>query len=156
MYKAGSWKHQQRVVVKIEVNNLGTNVRYVVTDFKGQRSSFIYSECYCDRGRMEQMIAELKNGLKADRMSCNKFTANQFRLYLHCAAYVILHAFQTDMLAGTELECSTISTMREKLLLSAVSIDEKKTCIRLRFSQKAPMLPEMMSVLTRLRHLPPS
>ena len=54
----------------------GTNVRYVVTDFKGQRSSFIYSECYCDRGRMEQMIAELKNGLKADRMSCNKFSAN--------------------------------------------------------------------------------
>ena len=76
MYKAGSWKHQQRVVVKIEVNNLGTNVRYVVTDFKGQRSSFIYSDCYCDRGRMEQMISELKNGLKADRMSCNKFTAN--------------------------------------------------------------------------------
>ena len=33
MYKASSWKHQQRVVVKIEVNNLGTNVRYVVTDF---------------------------------------------------------------------------------------------------------------------------
>ena len=156
MYKAGSWKHQQRVVVKIEVNNLGTNVRYVVTDFRGQRSSFIYSDCYCDRGRMEQMISELKNGLKADRMSCNKFTANQFRLYLHCAAYVILHSFQADMLAGTELECSTITTMREKLLLSAVSIDEKKTCIRIRFSQKAPMLPEMVSVLTRLRHLPPS
>ena len=116
----------------------------------------IYSDCYCDRGRMEQMISELKNGLKADRMSCNKFTANQFRLYLHCAAYVILHSFQADMLAGTELECSTITTMREKLLLSAVSIDEKKTCIRIRFSQKAPMLPEMVSVLTRLRHLPPS
>lgn len=153
MYKADSWKHPQRVVVKIEVNSLGTNVRYVVTDFKGQRSSFIYSECYCDRGRMEQMIAELKNGLKADRMSCNKFSANQFRLYLHCAAYVILHSFQADMLAGTGLECSTITTMREKLLLSAVSIDEKKTCIRLRFSQKAPMLPEMVSVLTRLQHL---
>lgn len=153
MYKANSWKHPQRVVVKIEVNSLGTNVRYVVTDFKGQRSSFIYSECYCDRGRMEQMIAELKNGLKADRMSCKKFSADQFRLYLHCAAYVILHSFQADMLVGTELECSTITTMREKLLLSAVSIDEKKTCIRLRFSQKAPMLPEMVPVLTRLQHL---
>lgn len=111
MYKTGSWKHQQRVVVKIEVNNLGTNVRYVVTDFRGQRSIFIYSDCYCNRGRMEQMISELKNGLKA------------------------------DMLAGTELECSTITTMREKLLLSAVSIDEKKTCIHIRFSQKARMLP---------------
>ncbi len=142
MYKADSWKHQQRVVVKIEVNSLGTNVRYVVTDFKGQKSSFIYSECYCDRGRMEQMIAELKNGLKADRMSCNKFSANQLRLYLHCAAYVILHSFQADMLAGTGLECSTITTMREKLLLSTVSIDEKKTCIRLRFSQKARCFPK--------------
>ena len=128
-----------------------------VADFKGQRSSFIYSECYCDRGRMEQMIAGLKNGLKnglkADRMSCNKFSDNQFRLYLHCAAFVILHSFQADMLVETELECSTITTIREKLLLNAVSIDEKKTCIRLRFSQKAPMLPEMVSVLTRLQHL---
>ena len=53
---------------------------------------------------------------------------NQFRLYLHCAAYVILHSFQADMLAGTELECSPITTMREKLLLSAVYIDEKKHC----------------------------
>lgn len=106
-----------------------------MTDFKGQKSSFIYSECYCDRGRMEQMIAELKNGL-----------------YLHCTAYVILHSFRADMLAGTGLECST-TTMREQLLLSAVSIDENKTCIRLRFSQKSPMLPEMVSVLTRLQHL---
>ena len=89
-------------------------------------------------------------------MSYCKFSANQFRLYLHCAAYVILHSFQTDMLVGTELESSTITTMREKLLLFAVSIDEKKTCIRLRFSQKAPMMPEKVSVLTRLRHLPPS
>lgn len=156
MYKARSWKHQQRVVVKTEVNKLGTNVRYVVTDIKGHRPSFVYSECYCDRGRMELMIAELKNGLKADRMSCNKFSANQFRLYLHCAAYVIVHSFQEDMLAGTELENSTITTMREKLLLNAVSIDEKKTCVRLRFSKKAPMIPEMLTVLTRLQHLPPS
>ena len=69
---------------------------------------------------------------------------------------MILHAFQTDMLAGTELECSTISTMRAILLLSAVSIDEKKTCIRLRFSQKMPMYQEMVTVLTRLGHLPQS
>ena len=102
---------------------------------------------------MGQMIAELKNGLKADTMSCDKFSANQFRLYLHCVVYVILHSFQADMLAGTGLDCSTITTIREKLLLNAVSIDEKKTCIRLRFSQKVPMLPEMMSVLTRLQHL---
>ena len=105
---------------------------------------------------MELMIAGLKNGLKADRMSCDRFSANQFRLFLHCAAYVILHSFRTDMLTKTELESCTISTIRNKLLLSAVFIDEKKTCIRLRFSQKAPMMTEMISVLSRLQHLPPS
>lgn len=98
-----------------------TMTGFVVTDFEWQRHSFIYSECYCDRGHMEQMIAELMNGLKADRISCNKFSANQSGLYLHCAAYVILHSFQADMLVGTELECSTITTMTEKLLLSALS-----------------------------------
>jgi len=156
MYKAQSWKHQQRVVVKIEVNKLGTNVRFIVTDFKNQRSSFLYSECYCDRGRMELMIGELKNGLKADRMSCNKFTANQFRLFLHGAAYVILHSFQENLLAGSELAACTITTLREKLLLNAVSIDEKKTRIHLRFSRKAYMLPEMVQIMTRLQHLPAS
>ena len=155
MYKAGIWRNALRVIVKIEVGELGPNVRFIVTNFNGPRKD-IHETGYCARGAMELMIKELKTYLHADRMSCNSFSANQFRLYLHCAAYIILHSFQADMLVGTELESSTITTMREKLLLSAVSIDEKKTCIRLRFSQKAPMLPEMVSVLTRLRHLPPS
>ena len=34
MYQAGSWKYAQRVIVKIEVNEKGTNVRYIVTNFK--------------------------------------------------------------------------------------------------------------------------
>ena len=105
---------------------------------------------------MELMISELKNGLKADRMSCNKFSANQFRLYLHCAAYVILHAFKTDMLANTEFESCTITTLRERLILSAVAIDEKKTCIKLRFAGNHPMMEEMMTILARSGHLPPS
>ena len=31
-YKAGTWKNEENVVVKIEVNELGTNVRYIVTN----------------------------------------------------------------------------------------------------------------------------
>lgn len=154
LYKAGSWKHQQRVVVKIEFNNLGSNIRYIVTDFKCGRSEFLYEDVYCDRGRMELMIAELKNGMMADRMSCNKFAANQFRLFLHCAAYVIMHAFRADMLAGTELATATLSTIREKIILCAVSITEKKTCIRIQFSTSHPMTREQVLILQRLQHLP--
>ena len=150
-YRAGSWKHIQKVVAKIEVNRFGTNVRYVVTNFKDQRPRFLYEDCYCDRGRMELMIGELKNGLKADRMSCNKFSANQFRLFLHCAAYVVLHSFRQKMLAGTALASCTITTLREKIILSAVAIDEAKTRIHLHFSQDAPMMEEMSAMLARMR-----
>lgn len=53
---------------------------------------------------------------------------------LHCAAYVILHSFQADMLVGTELECSTITTMREKLLLNAVNF----SILKQQFFQQLP------------------
>ena len=35
-YKAGTWKHEENVVAKIEVNELGTNVRYVVTNISNR------------------------------------------------------------------------------------------------------------------------
>ena len=38
-----------------------------------------------------------------------------------CVGTVTMHSFQTDMLVGIELVCSTITTMREKLLLSVLS-----------------------------------
>ena len=153
-YKAQSWKYHQRVVVKIEVNTLGTNVRYIVSDFRNCKSRFLYEDVYCDRGRVELMIAELKNGLNADRMSCKKFTANQFRLFLHCAAYALLHAFRTDLIVGTTLEGCTLITLRERLILCAVSIIEMKTKIKLQLSQRHPMMTEMLVILKRLRHLP--
>ena len=44
MYQAVSWKYAQRVIVKIEINEKGENVRYVVTNFKHNNSRFIYDE----------------------------------------------------------------------------------------------------------------
>jgi hypothetical protein len=93
-YQAGSWKHPQRVIVKIEVNEKGTNIRYIVTNFTNGRSKFLYQELYCGRGQMELYIKEVKTYLDAGRMSCGKFSANQFRFFLHAAAYVILLAIK--------------------------------------------------------------
>jgi len=59
-YQAGSRKTPQRVVVKIEVNSKGTNIRYIVTGFKHASSRFLYRHSYCGRGTMELYIKELK------------------------------------------------------------------------------------------------
>ena len=132
MYKAGSWKNAQRVIVKIEVGELGENVRFIVTNFNGPRKD-VYETGYCGRGAMELMIKELKTFLHADRMSCNSFAANQFRLYMHAAAYVLLLSMEHILLADTDFEKCSMLTLVTKLMLTAVRVEVKKSGIRLHF-----------------------
>ena len=137
-YKAGSWKYAQRVIVKIEVNEKGTNVRYIVTNLTHNNSRFLYQEVYCGRGQMELYIKELKTYLDAGRMSCEKFTANQFRLFLHAAAYVVLLEIKQKVFEGSELASASMLTIREKLMLTAVHIRVLKTKIKIEFPQNHP------------------
>lgn len=87
-YAAGSWSGPQRVIVKVEVNEKGTNIRYVVTDIRFIRTKALYEQGYCGRGKMELYIKKSKTYLESDRMSFSRFEANQFRLFMHSAAYV--------------------------------------------------------------------
>jgi len=135
MYQAGSWKYAQRVIVKIEYNEMGKNVRYIVTNFKHKNSGFLYRELYCGRGQMELYIKELKTYLQADSMSCSKFTANQFRLFLHAAAYVIFLGLKQKVFAGSALEKASILTIREKIMLTAVHIRVLKTKVKIEFPE---------------------
>ena len=101
-YQAGSWACSQRVVVKVEVNSMGTNVRYIVSSLRTVRAKALYEQGYCARGAMELRIKDHKTYLLSDRMSCNSFLANQLRLFLHSAAYVLIHTLQNSLLKGTE------------------------------------------------------
>jgi len=137
-YKAGSWTNFQRVIVKVEVSAKGTNVRYVVTDIRNVRTQQLYENGYCARGAMELRIKEHKLYLKSDRMSCTKFKANQLRLFLHSAAYVLLHTLQTQMLQGTEYATATFKTIREKIIKVAAYVREIKTTIKIEFPASCP------------------
>ena len=45
---------------------------------------------YCARGDAENRLKELKLGLEIDRTSCTRFLANQFRVPMTAAAYVLM------------------------------------------------------------------
>ena len=75
---------------------------------------------------MELWIKDLKY-FRADRMSCNSFKANTFRLFLYAAAYVMAHRIKTTAFAGTEVEDFTMDSFMKRIMLSAVFIVEKKT-----------------------------
>ena len=152
-YRAGSWKYEQRVIVKIEMNEKGLNVRFTVTDFEHKNSRFLYEELYCGRGQMELYIKELKTYLDADRTSCHKFKANQFRLFLHAAAYVLLHGIKSEIFPGTNLKNASILTLREKVLLTAVHIRNLKTKVKIEFPKNHPFRADLEKILYRFEVL---
>jgi hypothetical protein len=131
MYQADTWKYAHRVIFKIEVNEKGTNVRYIITNFKHNNSRFLYEVLYCGRGQMELYIKELKTYLNAGTMSCNKFTANQFRLFLYAAAYVVFPGIKQKLFPDSALASASIQNKRKKILLTAVHIRVLKTKIKI-------------------------
>ena len=138
LYQAGSWSQPQKVVVKVEVSESGTNIRYIVTNLVQFRAKDLYEKGYCARGAMELRIKEHKLYLRSDRSSCHRFKANQFRLFLHSIAYVLLHTFQKEVLRGTEFENATFKTIQNKIIKTAAWVKEMKTKVKIELPRCCP------------------
>lgn len=154
-YKAGCWENGQRVIVKIEVSGKGTNVRFIVTDLWEYRTKGLYELGYCGRGSMELNIKDHKNYMFSGRMSCNSFYANQFRLFLHSAAYVLMHALQEKMLKVGAMAKATMKTFRERYIKIAAQVKEMKTKVKVEFPASYPNAPVIENYLLgigQLRH----
>lgn len=120
-YAAGSWDRRRRVIVKAEHTARGPNPRFVVTNVPGDPQE-LYEEVYCQRGEAENRIKEQQLDLFADRTSCRRFAANQFRLLLSSAAYLLVQALRRTALAGTELARAQVGTIRLRLLKVAARV----------------------------------
>jgi Transposase DDE domain group 1 len=96
-YAADSWPHERRVVYKAEELAKGSNLRFVVTSRTDLPPLTLYN-WYVRRGEPELWIKDLKDACFADRLSCHRFWANQFRLLLHAAAYWLLDTLRRELL----------------------------------------------------------
>lgn len=150
MYKAGSWENYQRVIVKVEVSTMGTNIRYIVTSLTDFRTRDLYEKGYCARGSMELRIKDHKLYLKSDRSSCTKFTANQFRLFLHSMAYILIHTLQKQVLTGSEYANATMKTIQLKIIKTAAWVKEMKTKIKIELPQFCTTKEEQIKGYERL------
>jgi len=128
-YQAETWEKPQRIIGKVEVSDLGDNLRFVVTSLHSSQPSFIYQKIYCARGRMENYIKDHKTFLLSDRTSCHRWEANQFRLFLHSAAYVLLQTLEEIGLAHTHWVQVQFDTLQRRLLKVGARVNELKTKI---------------------------
>jgi hypothetical protein len=117
-YAARSWPRERRVIIKAEVvraegKEPKDNPRFVITNMQ-QSPKWIYEQIYCHRGEVENRIKELHD-LQIDRTSCSDFWANQLRVLLTAAAYVLMQELRLRA-RGTNCARVQVWTLRERLL----------------------------------------
>jgi len=109
----------------------------VVTNLDGEAQA-LYDKLYCARGDMENRIKEQQLDLFADRISCQRWWPNQFRLLLSSLAYSLLEAIRRLALKGTELANAYVGTLRLKLLKIGAVILKSTRRIRFLLSSTCP------------------
>ena len=142
-YAARTWGHERRVVIKAEVVRLGEraprdNPRFVVTNLR-QTPRFIYERVYCARGDIENRIKELLDGLQIDRTSCCRFWANQLRVLLTAAAYVLMQELRLRA-ARTACARSQVTWLRNRLLKLGVHVVRSVRRVVLHLPRATPHL----------------
>jgi len=152
-HRAGSWKRSRRVIAKVERLPRGLNTRLVVTNILFESAAGIYDGVYTGRGDAENRIKELKVHLKADRLSCTRFKANQFRLLLHTFAFVLLWRLRRS-LAGTELAAATVDTLKLKLLKVAARVVQSVRRILFTMPRAYPYQRLFATALQNIRQMP--
>lgn len=134
-YQAESWPHERRVVIKAEMLAKGLNTRFVVTT-RTDAPDDLYT-WYIARGASENWIKDFKHGCFADRLSCQRFVANQFRMVLHAAAYWLLDTLRRWLVTAT-VPRMTLDTLRLRLIKIGGWVRERTHDVRLRLATSHP------------------
>src|SRR3954467_8653701 len=121
---AKSWKCERRIIARVEVGPDGVDTRYIVTNLTDRRAQGLYERKYCQRGRMENLLKAHKLHLASDRTSCMRACANQFRLFLHGAAYWLLWTFQNCMPTRSPWRVVQFDTLRNRLIKLVAEVIE--------------------------------
>ena len=124
-----------RIIAKAEATALGDNPRFLISNMTDPPER-VYAT-YTGRGNCENNIKELKCAMLGDRMSCHAFAANQFRLLLHTAAYVLMFVLREELetLGSVRMQ---MDTLRLRILKVAAVVKVTARRIWLHLSARHP------------------
>jgi len=150
-YAAETWSRQRDVVLKVEHSERGENPRFLVTTLGEFDAGLIYDRGFCPRGQSENFIKDFKNALLADRLSCHRFVANAFRLFLHAVAYRLMHALRNASAAiDPTLGRLQMDTLRLRLLKVAAWVTTSVRRVLVRLPRAFPLAAAFQRLALRL------
>jgi hypothetical protein len=148
-YAAATWDQPRRLVMKAEWLPQGANPRFVLTNLD-LPPQVLYDQFYVQRGSdSEHRIKELKLGIKADRLSCSAFIANQFRLLLSQAAYILMLRIR-QAAAGTEFATAQVERLRSMLIKGAAKVTVSTRRVLVELANYCPFASEIRQIIQRL------
>ena len=150
---AGSWSRVERIIARVEANAQGTDTRFIVTNLPGGSARALYERGYCQRGQAENHLKAWKRHLAADRTSCSRATANQFRLMLHTGAYWLLWSLRSLMPKRSSWRVAQFDTLRLRLVKLATRVVALTTRVMLHLPSACPDQAMMRLALERLPRL---
>jgi hypothetical protein len=150
---AASWSRVERIVARVEAGAEGPDTRFIVTNLKIRNARVLYEDVYCRRGDAENHIKSWKTHLAADRTSCSKATANQFRLFLHAGAYWLMWGLRVSMPKRSVWRVAQFDTLRLRLIKVAARVVEMKTMIKIHLPTAYPAQDVLCLALTRIPRL---
>ncbi len=108
---------------------------------------------YTARGDAENRIKELKNDLAMDRTSCTSFLANQLRVLLASAAYVLMQELRFQ---GRHTDCrnAQVSTIRNRLLKLAAWVEVSVRRVVVHLPRTFPGRPTWLRIAAAAGGLP--
>src|SRR5271165_5244221 len=150
---AASWSRVKRIIARVEVGAEGPDTRFIVTNLDKRNARALYEDVYCRRGQAENHIKSFKTHLAADRTSCTKATANQFRLLLHAGAYWLMWGLRAAMPKRSIWRGAQFDTLRLRLIKIAARVVEMKTMIRVHLPTSCPAQDILRFALERIPRL---
>jgi len=150
---AGSWSRVERIIARVEAGPEGTDTRFVVTNLSNGAARRLYERTYCKRGQAENHIKAWKRHLAADRTSCSRASANQFRLMLHTGAYWLMWSLRSLMPKRSTWRVAQFDTLRLRLLKIAAQVATLKTRVMLHLPSACPYQSVLRLALGRMPRL---
>lgn len=155
MYQAGlgkkKWRSDRRIIGVIDHSDKGPEEMFVVTNIERDPANYLYERVYCQRGKAEGFIHELKS-LHATRLSCREFWSNQFRLLEYVLAYLLLFRLREHL--PEHCRQMSLGSVRDNIMRVAVLVREMAKKVILQWTSHYFWRKPFMHICRQLQRLP--
>jgi hypothetical protein len=145
-----AWRQERLVLCAVTHDDWGSQRTFFVTNISNLGPMYLIDELYNQRGEAELFIRAMKE-IKCTRLSCQSFVANQFRLFLHGLAYLLL--LQLKRLLPPSIRHLSIASIQKYIIRLPARITQVARDFMLRWSETFPWKNQLLTLCKRLEKL---